>query len=657
VPERRWIDTWSIALGAGPHLVAVLVQPATAVQRYDLIQPIGLWLRCTAGTLVVVSDGSWQARMADWAATGGRFTSLPTGWQEHHDLAAAGAWTTDPGQAGWAAAFDLGPAPCRPWATPAPRPIPLLDEADLDARVVWRGVDGSGPRPADADPARWFNQLALRGGACDAAAGWIAVAGDATIVLDAGRTRLLRWGVEAEGDLRLDIAASTHLGDRPEAGLGFESPREGFADSVHLRDGAWWRSQPRGARFVTFRACGSGRFRPRLRRLDFPYAAHAGLETGDPFLAALWRISRDTLASSSTDVLVDTCHREHVLWTMDACASGLASWHLHGDGRLWGRCLDLIGRGVDAEGVPQAVVPADGSVLLDQTCWWVRSLADWHLHTGDRDLLAATAPAVRRFLGLCLRLLGDDPLFTAPAWSWHFVDWAAIDKRRWSLPINALLCDAAAAGGTIASAIGDRELAAVAATLHARLLPQLARFFDPSVGAFRCHLADGGGDLPPDWACQPHAATAPHGIHANALALHAGAGDATQQAAAASHLGRLLRQAPGGADNAFGPGWSRLILGAASAHGAGDAAWSQVRALCTPLIEAGCPTWPERFGGTPVHNSAHGWGAALASWLVEHGAGLRPLAPGYGRHVCQPASWWQGRYRLRTPAGELTAGG
>jgi hypothetical protein len=88
-----------------------------------------------------------------------------------------------------------------------------------------------------------------------------------------------------------------------------------------------------------------------------------------------------------------------------------------------------------------------------------------------------------------------------------------------------------------------------------------------------------------------------------------------------------------------------------------DAAWSQVRALCTPLIEAGCPTWPERFGGTPVHNSAHGWGAALASWLVEHGAGLRPLAPGYGRHVCQPASWWQGRYRLRTPAGELTAGG
>ncbi len=425
---------------------------------------------------------------------------------------------------------------------------------------------------------------------------------------------------------------------------------------MRLEGGSWWRSQPRGARFVAFRACGRGRLRPRLRHLDFPYADAAGLQTDDAFLAACWRISRDTLASSTTDVLVDTCHREGVLWTMDACASGLAGWHLHGDQRPWGRSLSLIARGIDAEGVPQAVVPAQGSILFDQTCWWLRALADWHLHTGDLTLPAEAAPAARRFLGLCRRLLADDPLFTPPEWSWHFVDWAVIDKRRWSLPVNALLCDGAAAAAGLAAALGDPALAAVAEDLHARLQPALGRFFDPAIGAFRCHLDAGGGTLPAAWACAPHQTGAMHGIHANALALLAGGGSAGQRAAAAGHLAGLLRQPPGGTANDFGPGWSRLILGVASSHGHGEAAWHHVRALCSPLIEAGCPTWPERFGRLEIHNSAHGWGAALASWLVEHGAGLRPLAPGYSRHVSQPASWWRGRYRLRTATAELISG-
>jgi hypothetical protein len=655
VPTLRWIDSWELPVrpaGTTLHL-AVLAQPATGSQRYDLIAPVGLWARLVIDeAIVLVSDGSWLARPATWAATGGRLSSLPVGWQEHHDLVAAGDWTTAAPGEGWAPAFDLGPTPCPPWREVLPRPIPLLREAPAAPRLVWRGRGAPGEPPAGADPARWFNGLDLAGAPCDGADGWLDLAGGEVVTLDLGRTRLARPGFEvAPGSaVRIDCFQSSELGDRPTASLGFGSTGEGFADSVRLAGGIWQRSQPRGLRFATLRASAPCRLRPLVTTLDFPWRDDAGLVTEDGFLAALWRTSAANLASSACDVLVDTCHREHVLWTMDACASGLASWHLHGDPRLWGRCLALIARGIDADGAPQAVVPAQGPCLIDQTCWWARGLADWHLHTGDRDLPAEAAPALTRFLRLCARDLAAEGLYHPPRWSWHFVDWAEIDKRRWSLPINALLLDAADSALGLAAALGDADLAAAAAPLASALRPGIGRFLADG-GAVLANLPGPDEGAVQDWARQPHTPGAPASVHALALAVRVG-GPALR-AAAADRLTALLGGRPRHGPTLFGPGWAALILAAAPRA----VAWSHVRALYGPYLEAGCPTWPETFGDPrdQIHNSAHGWGAAVASWLVEAVVGLRPAAPGWRTVAWDPAPWFRGTYRLRLPAGEIVA--
>lgn len=656
IPAIRWIDAWELRQRpAGAILrIAVLAQPATGSQRYDLIAPVGLWARLSVdGATALVSDGSWRARPATWAATGRRMSSLPVGWQEHHDLLAAGEWTTAPPGADWAPAFDLGPSPCPPWREVRPRPVPLLREAAARPRLVWRGSGPPGEPPPGADPARWFNALPLSGAACDQADGWLDLAAGEVVTLDLGRTRLARPGCDvAPGPpVRIDLYQSTKLAGRPTASLGFGSDGEGFADSVRVTGGRWQRSQPRGLRFATWRVSAPCRLRPLLATLDFPWRDDATLATDDAFLAGLWRTAAANLASSACDVLVDTCHREHVLWTMDACASGLASWHLHGDPRLWGRCLSLIARGIDADGAAQAVVPAQGPCLFDQTCWWARGLADWHRHTGDRDLPAETAPALARFLRLCARDLSPEGFYHPPRWTWHFVDWAEIDKRRWSLPINALLLDAADSAASLAATLGDRDLAAAAAPLAAALRPAIDRFLvgDPAAILQRLPGPDEGPVQ--DWTRQPHSPDAPTGVHA--LALAARVGGPRMRARAIGQLSALLAAPPRSGPTRFGPGWAAVVLGAAPR----EDAWAHARALYRPYLEAGCPTIPESFGEAPtqVHNSAHGWGAAIGTWLVETVVGLRPAAPGWGAVAWDPAPWFRGSYRLRLPAGELVA--
>ncbi len=647
VPARRWLDAWPVGdrLRRGRGVVAILVQPATGALRYEAPETrIGLWVEgCGA------ERACWRAAPAVWARTGGRWSSSPVGWQDHAAEASAPPWRTE--AMAWPPAQVLGGAGTPPWGRPRPRPVPLLDEAPLAPVVVWRGSCTDAQPDDGADLARWFNQAEVAG---DAVAGggdeWALGAGE-VLAVDLGRTRMARWGVHllaAAGPVRVAWFAATALAGRPRAGLGFGSAREGYADRVRLAPGqTWWRSQPRGARFVAIAVDAPCRLRIGLRRIDFPYRAAAVLSAPDPFLAACWRTSAANLASSSLDALVDTCHREQVVWTMDACVAGAAGFALHGDARLWRRSLDLIGRGIDGDGVPQAVVPAAGSVLPDQTCWWVRSLVDCHDRTGDGDLLAEAAPAVRRFL----RFLGgmlDHGAIVPPDWCWHFIDWAVIDKRPWSFPINALAADAAAAGLAIADRIGDAALAEQAGPLAAALRAALPRF--AAADGVRMHVPAPGAAWPlPPASVAPHDAAVDIGIHAQALAVELGVGGA----AARSALARLLVQPPRRPDNGFAPGWAGRILGAASAAGLHAEAWGHVCALYGPYLDAGCPTWPEAFRdpAAAVANTAHGWGAGLASWIVGHGVGLRWTAP--GRVRIAPAPWFHGEYRLDLPGGPL----
>ena len=262
-----------------------------------------------------------------------------------------------------------------------------------------------------------------------------------------------------------------------------------------------------------------------------------------------------------------------------------------------------------ADGVPRTVVPAGQSfmALFDQALLWVRSCDRFWEATGDAAFREAIVPATTRLLERCRQEITADGLFVPPAFSWHWVDWAPLDKRPYSLAVNALLL--LAAHHAVSLAQGDERLTKTCAALMQHLEPNLVRFYDINCGCFRAHLPP-NADLPAQ--AGPFAdsgAGLAHDLHGNALACLAGVGTAAQRDAAASFLARRLAE-PSGPHNMFGPGWTEIILSALFLHGRGAEALHAVRRMYQPALDAGAPTWGESFDSERF-NSAHGWGASV----------------------------------------------
>ena len=670
-PQETYYDFLEIAglLRPGANAVAALVLPHTGVTGYSLPTRLGFLaearIETAAGTLVWGTGRDWKVRRAEWISSHGLLCSLPTFGQEHSVLSRApSAWRTAPPEEGWQEAFVLGAPGAPPWRKLRPRPVPLLTEAPLVAQPVWRGRGAGEAASPKTNLARAFNAETISGQAVSGAipGEWLESRGGEVWTFDFGRTRPIRPGLEvaeAKGELRLECYYDIKLAERPTTMLGFGTEREGFCDSFAFASGpaVWEGMTARGCRFLSVKAAGPGacRWRPVCRSIEYPFPGAAEFRCSDPFWELAWETSAVTLRSAAGDVFVDTCARESVLWTFDACCSAQAAFYTFGETKLWRHCLRLIALGVDQDGVPRAVVPAGDSfmVLFDQTLHWVRSCHEYYLATGDESLLEEVADAQARFLGLCESLLTREGLFVPPEYSWHWLDWAPVDKRAYSLPLNALLVLAAERAARTARALRRWPLAELAQRLTHSVRPALARFFDASAGAFCCRLPPGVPVASAHPMSRSDASAVSHGIHANALACLAEAGEPEQRRAAWEYLGRILA-APPGPENSFGPGWTALLLRACCAGGQTPAAMACAGARYGPFLDHEAPTWGESFDGAK-YNTAHGWGAALNTFIAECLVGVRPSEAGWERIVLRPAAEWRQEhsYRLQTPRGPL----
>jgi hypothetical protein len=599
--------------------------PCHASSGYAPISRIGLIAEGeTAAGDILATDGSWQARTADWIAATDLVISLPTGPQEHFDARRAPAnWKTAPPTDGWSEAFVLGPVGTPPWRSLTPRPVPLLTETLAAPPLVWRGTGPPDAAPVGDNLAAKFNALPLSGGPCeDLSVGWIDAAAGDVFVFDLGRTRMIRPGLEVRevsGDVRVECFYATALGDRPQADGGFGSAIEGATDSVTPQGvTAWEALHGRGMRFVTVRIAGSGTCRWKLaaKTVEYPFAAPKTLATDDPELARIWEVSQATIRSSTDDVYVDCCSREDTLWTFDACVTGEAAFRTFGEQAMWRRCLALIAQGIDEQGYPKSVVPSDTSFmcLVDQAHVWLISCLRYAEATGDDSLTAEIADAAHRLIAMCAAHVTADGLYAPPPSSWHFVDWAPIDRRPYSLPANALLVVAADAAAKLGQRIGHADLLREATALAETLRPNLAAFYEDAEGSFRSHLAA---------ATEPrHVArvfsgpeTVPYAIHGTVLAVLAGAGTPAQRGSAMRHVAGLL-DAPLGPANKFGPGWTNLLLDPLFDYGHGDAALAFVKRVYGQFLAVDAPTWGEGFGPSR-YNSAHGWGSTVNTLLAK----------------------------------------
>lgn len=667
-PREKYYDEIDLLpfLRQGGNQLAVLLYPCTGVNFLMPFTRMGLFIQGeiklqSGQTVLIDTDTSWQCRKADWISFNHSLISLPTGFQEHLNAATEELdWKTGPLSAGWSPALYLGSAGLPPWSRLLKRPVPALVERGLAPDLIWRGKGSKNLIEDTAVLAVNFNAEPLDGQMTkQSGGGWFsAVAGD-VFAFDFGRTRFIRPGLEIQdvsGPVRLEMYYDIKFQDRPGAAAGFGGA---FNDSIKLEKGgcAWQVHRGRGFRYLTVKLTGSAgcRFRLAAGALDYPFGEDTRLECSDTFVRQLWDISKDNIRSSTNDAYVDTCSRENLLWTMDACATAKAAFYSFGERGMWRHCLRLIALGIDPEGNPAAVVPTDcPSPLMDQTMHWVTSCYEFWLATGDISLLEETEEPMFRFLKLCKTGITAEDLYIPPGYSWHWVDWASLDKRPYSLPINGLLLRAAQHAGKIGSAAGSQRLVKLAEDIRHRLDRGISRFFSPEEKAFLSRIEPQLVlRLPPvkPNSVNPKGPLPKANLHGNVLAVITGCGRPEQRQQAMEHAATLL-DAPSGPDNDLGMGYVDILLTPLLNAGYLSRVRNKLDQLYGPFIRRGQPTWGERATET-VENTAHGWAASVNSLIVEGLIGLRPLTPAWKTFSFKPAEGFAAdfEYSLSLPDG------
>ncbi len=669
-PREKYYDEVNLLpfLKPGLNSLAVLLFPCTGVNFLNPFTRMGLLVQGDialegGGEFLLDTDDTWYCRMADWVRFHHSLISLPTGFQEHFDVdREATDWRTAPPAEGWTEALYLGSAGLPPWTGLKKKPVPDLEENVIAPRLVWSGTGSPERREDTATLAVSFNTEDLSGKAENRpAVEWIEAAPGSVFTFDVGRTRLVRPGLEVSqvsGPLRLELYYDIKFEGRPS---GFDGFGGSFLDTLSLSSGehAWQAHRGRGFRYVSVKVTGAGscRFRPRLKAQDYPFADGASLRVKDSFIQALWDTSLHTIRSSTDDAYVDTCSRENLLWTMDAASTAKAAFYSFAELKMWRNCLNLIALGVDSQGNPAAVVPTDcPSPLMDQTMHWVASCWEYYLASGDISLLQEVEAPLARFLGLCARGLTGEGLYVPPGYSWHYVDWAVLDKRPYSLPVNALLLRAAQYARRIANSIDSQPLESVAGLIETTLRPALGRFFSPQDKAFLSRIEPKEPlRLPPSKpnSVNPKGPIPRANLHGNVLCIVTGCGTEAQRGQALEHACGLLTL-PSGPENRLGLGYCDILLSPLLAAGRYAPVMNKLDQLYGDFIRSGQPTWGER-APVEAENTAHGWGAAVNSLIVEGLIGLKPQAPGWTKASCQPAAGFGAdfTYRLETPSGRI----
>jgi len=614
-PDSMYYDTIDISgyLKQGDNHIAVVVFPSYSASGYSVYSRTGLLVQTNIG---ICTDASWKVASASWYGLSEYVLSLPAGYQEHYDSRKAPADWKIKTQSDWQNAFVLGGVGTPPWKTLSPREIPLLAEKEIEGKLVWQGK-GSSEIIESGNLAIAFENEALStadGDGCN------------VFTYDFGKTRYIRPAISCEelsGNVRFELYYSLVFDGKPCVDRAFRTVREGFADSFipSENETEWEAFLPKGFRFLTVKIAGDGkcRFTVKAKAVDYPFGDEKVIFSNDELLQNIWHTAAETIRSSTNDAIVDTCSRENMLWTMDACFTAEAAYTTFGELDMWRRCLSLIGQGIDSDGIPSAVVPAEKTymILFDQAFTWVRSCLKYYEASKDLSLLEEVSPKITSLLSLCEEHITGEDLFSPPDYSWHFVDWAPIDKRPYSLPVNALLIIAADAGEKIGNVINDENLSKLSLRIVSRLRIASQRFYSDTDKAFVTHI-EPKDEIP----YNPFLFNEGHEkvrcvIHSNAFAITAKIGTGEQRKNAAAFCADVIRnQKPYSVEtgNVFGPGWTDTLLAPLLDYGYEKEVIAFVKKAYGAFLELGAPTYGENFIPSK-YNTAHGWGASVNTLL------------------------------------------
>jgi hypothetical protein len=175
-----------------------------------------------------------------------------------------------------------------------------------------------------------------------------------------------------------------------------------------------------------------------VSQVEYPFAEKGSLRTPEnPWFEKCWQASAETIRVCTTDAYTDN-YRERRQYAQTGYYAALGNYAVFGDTALQRRYLMQIAEEQQANGMMPAYAPRTGDdfmVILDSNCFWVRSLHDYLLYSGDEETVRALIPPAFKLMELFQRYTDSHGLLDSPPYA-YWLDHARNDRRGANFTLN-----------------------------------------------------------------------------------------------------------------------------------------------------------------------------------------------------------------------------
>ncbi|MBQ8556061.1 MAG: alpha-rhamnosidase [Clostridia bacterium] len=226
---------------------------------------------------------------------------------------------------------------------------------------------------------------------------------------------------------------------------------------------------------------------PLTAREEFlPLRPRGSFRCSDERINRIWDVSLRTFHLCSREFFLDGIKRDRWVWSGDAYQSYLINRYCFGDEAIVRRTI-LALRGKDPVG-------SHINTILDYSFYWIMSLEDYHMTTGNDDFIRRVWPRAVTLMDYCLQRRDGHGFAANEGNGWIFIDWAEMDKEYAVCAEQMLLLRALEAMQHLAEIVG--EDGSGYAALFAELRARVDEFFwDERQGAYIDSFASGRGHV------------------------------------------------------------------------------------------------------------------------------------------------------------------
>jgi len=229
------------------------------------------------------------------------------------------------------------------------------------------------------------------------------------------------------------------------------------------------------------------------RRLEYPFVEKGQLLTPENlWFERCWNAAASTIQVCTTDAFTDN-FRERRQYAQTGYYAALGNYAVFGDTALQRRYLLQIAQEQQANGMMPAYAPRTGDdfmVILDSNCFWVRSLRDYLLYSGDVETGRTLLPAARKLMGLLHGYTDYQGLLNAPPYA-YWLDHARNDRRGANFCLNGHYLGALESFAQILLWLDEPQAQLFEERANRLRLALRSRFWVPERGLFADALIEG----------------------------------------------------------------------------------------------------------------------------------------------------------------------